>query len=289
MALYLGCPMWGLKTWPGPFFPPGARPREFLHLYSRRLNAVEGNTTFYGLPEADTVARWRDDTPPGFRFCLKFPQTISHHKRLRGCEAETRVFLQRLEVLGERAGPAFLQLPPTFSGAQLPDLAAYLRALPAGFRYAVEPRHADFFSGGPAEAQFDALLATHGLARGIFDTTALFSLPAAASPEVAAAQGKKPRFPLRRTRTAPFAFVRFVGQPAVADNDPWLTEWAAAVGAWLAAGDEVFFFLHNPDDTHAPAMARRFHGLVNPHWPLPPLPEWGAAPAAPSPHQPSLF
>lgn len=250
--------MWGLKTWAGSFFPKGAKQKDFLALYSRRLNTVEGNTTFYALPEAATVERWREATPPGFKFCLKFPQIISHRKRLRNGEAETRAFLDRLDRLGDRCGPAFLQLPPTFRAAHLQSLVIYLQSLPRDFRYAVEPRHADFFDGGLHEARFDDLLRERGVARGVFDTTALFALPESHSEAVAAAQGRKPKFPLRRTRTAPFAFIRFVGQPEVTANRPWLAEWAAPVAEGLRAGEDVFFFLHNPDDTHAPAMARLF-------------------------------
>lgn len=286
MTLYLGCPMWGLKTWAGRFFPAGARARDFLALYSRRLNTVEGNTTFYALPDAATVERWREETPPGFRFCLKFPQSISHRRRLRNAQAETAEFLDRLARLGERCGPAFLQLPPTFAGHHLDDLAAYLAGLPRDFRYAVEPRHADFF-GGPAEAALDALLRQHGAARVIFDTTPLFSLPASHSPAVAEAQSRKPQTPARATRTAGFAFVRFVGQPEVAANQPALEAWAARAAGWLAAGDDVFFFLHNPDDTFGPAMARLFHALVAARQPVPPLPEWDSAP--PAPQQPALL
>jgi uncharacterized protein YecE (DUF72 family) len=284
--LYLGCPMWGLKTWTGSFFPPKAKARDFLALYSRRLNTVEGNTTFYALPDVATVERWRDETPPGFKFCLKFPQIISHRKRLRNCEAETREFIDRLERLGDRCGPAFLQLPPTFTGLHLGSLATYLTALPHDFRFAVEPRHADFFDGGENEIHFDALLREHNLARCVFDTTALFALPASHSEDVSVAQGKKPQFPVRRTRTAPFAFIRFVGQPEIPNNRPWLDEWAGHVAGWLRAGDDVFFFHHNPDDTHSPVMARLFHSLVAAHAPVPPLPAWEAAP---EPGQASLL
>ncbi|MCS6908995.1 MAG: DUF72 domain-containing protein [Anaerolineales bacterium] len=277
--LFLGCPMWGLKSWAGSFFPQGTKQKDFLSLYSRRLNTVEGNTTFYALPDAATVERWREATPPGFKFCLKFPQVISHRKRLRNCEAETRAFLDRLERLGDRCGPAFLQLPPTFRAAHLDSLISYLQALSRNFRYAVEPRHADFFDGGVNEARFDEALREHGVARSIFDTTALFALPQDHSLDVAEAQSRKPKLPLRRTRTTSFAFVRFVGQPEVMANRPWLEAWADAVAEWLRAGDEVFFFLHNPDDTHAPAMARFFHALVKERHPISPLPEWEALPA----------
>ena len=77
---YLGCPGWGVKTWVGRLFPGGTRPTEFLERYARVFNTVEGNTTFYALPAAETVARWRDQVPDGFRFCFKFPRTITHDR-----------------------------------------------------------------------------------------------------------------------------------------------------------------------------------------------------------------
>jgi uncharacterized protein YecE (DUF72 family) len=282
MPLHLGCPLWGQKSWVGGFLPTGTKPRDMLAAYSRRVNAVEGNTTFYAVPEAATVERWRDGTPPGFAFCLKVPQAISHHKRLRGCEAETAEFVDRLQRLGDRRGPAFLQLPPSFGQAQLPVLDAYLAAWPRELRLAVEPRHADFF--GPAEADFDALLRRHGVARCAFDTVALFSAPAGASAEVSEAQSKKPKYPRRLTRTGPFGFVRYVCHPELEANHAWLAEWADAVAHWLRANDDVFFFVHHPDDTYAPDGIRLFHAMVAERAAIPALPAWGAA----APSQPTL-
>lgn len=236
MSLYLGAPGWALKSWVGTFFPAGAKRRDFLGLYSRRLNAVEGNTTFYATPSADTVARWIAETPPGFKFCLKFPKLISHEKRLRDAGAETAEFVARLEQLGDRRGPAILQLPPTFGARGLPALTAYLDQLPgpaSGLRWAVEVRHADYF-GGPAEAVLDEALAERGVARVLYDVRGL----RAAEPNDEAtrtAQARKPDVPVRFTRTANFAFVRYISHPAVEANGPWLDEWADRVSEWLAA------------------------------------------------------
>lgn len=284
MTLYLGCPMWGLKHWVGSFFPPGTRQKDFLAVYSRRLNTVEGNTTFYALPDDETIARWRDATPAGFKFCLKFPQIISHRKRLRHCAAETAAFAARLRLLQDRRGPAFLQLPPTFDARQLPALEAYLAAWPRDLPIAVEPRHPDFF--GAHEAAFDTVLREHNAARCVFDTAALFSAP---SPDevVAQAQARKPKFATRYTRTAPFAFVRYVAHPDVSANQAWLEPWAEHVAGWLRRGEDVFFFAHHPDDAYAPHVARLMHALVSARESLPPLPAWTSAPSpAPSPAQP---
>jgi uncharacterized protein YecE (DUF72 family) len=265
--------MWALKTWVGTFFPAGAKAHDFLYLYSRRLNTVEGNTTFYATPSAETIARWRDETPPGFNFCLKFPRTISHERRLRGAEAETAEFLARLNQLGDRAGPAFLQLPPSFGAAGLPALLAYLEGLPqAGQRFAVEVRHRDYFRE-PAGPALDEALRRLGIARVLYDVRGLRSADPA-DPSTRVAQARKPDVPVRFERTAPFAFVRFISHPEVQRNAGLLEAWAGVVGGWLADGEDVFFFLHNKNDFYSPQLARDFHARLSARHPLPPLPPW---------------
>ncbi|MCS6774373.1 MAG: DUF72 domain-containing protein [Anaerolineae bacterium] len=259
MALFVGCPMWGVRAWVGSFFPPGTRPAEFLSAYSRRMNTVEGNTTFYALPDLETVRRWRDQTPDGFRFCLKVPQAISHHKRLVACDAETEAFVRCLQTLGDRCGPAFLQLPPTFSPERLRDLDRWLARWHSAFRLAVEPRHPDLF--GRYETELDALLRQYNVARCVFDTAPLFSAPPD-RPATATAQARKPRVPTRRTRTADFVFVRYVGHPDLDTNTRWLMPWVEAVRAWLAEGRDVYFFCHHPDDALTPRLAEQFRTLV---------------------------
>lgn len=282
MTLYLGCPVWGLKRWVGNFFPAGAKQRDFLTLYSRRLNTVEGNTTFYAVPDSTTVERWRDETPPGFKFCLKFPKIITHQLRLRNAEAETEAFLERLRLLGDRCGPSFLQLPPNFGSRNLQSLISYLDSLPrdSGLPgYAVEVRHPDFFSA-PAEAALDDALRARGVARVLFDVRGLRS----AEPDDEAtvtAQERKPDVPVRFTRTAPFTFIRFIAHPKVEANAELFAGWAARVSGWLTAGDDVFFFLHSPTDVLSPLLARDLHHRIAALYPLPPLPSWSEEPSAP--------
>jgi uncharacterized protein YecE (DUF72 family) len=265
MSLYLGCPIWGAKAWVGNFFPAGTKQRDFLAVYSRRLNTVEGNTTFYATPNIEIIERWRDETRPGFKFCFKFPQVISHRKRLQNCEAETAEFVDRLRRLGDRRGPSFLQLPPSFGGKQLPLLEAYLAAWPRDLECAVEPRHADFF--GKDEAAFDALLRRYHAARCVFDTSALASYPQSDQNAIREAREQKPKFPVRTTRTASFAFVRYLCHPDVDANRAWLSEWAARTSDWLKAGDDAYFFFHYPGNIFGPVVARLLHSLVAARYP----------------------
>lgn len=274
MALYLGCPIWGLKAWVGSFFPLKSKQRDFLSLYSRRLNTVEGNTTFYSPPSGETLERWIADTPADFRFCLKFPRRISHERRLRNADTETKYFVDCLTRLGDRAGPSFLQLPPTFDSKAMPTLVAYLDSLPTQFRYAVEVRHPEFY-GEPGESTLDDVLRQRGVARVVFDTRGLRRAEPTTNEATRQAQERKPNVPVRFTRTAPFAFVRYVGHPAIAENVDLLAEWTEHVAAWLANGDDVFFFCHVPEDRDAPLMCREFHAMVSKRQPLPPMPEWG--------------
>jgi uncharacterized protein YecE (DUF72 family) len=242
----------GLKAWVGSFFPAGAKQRGFS--LQPPLQTVEGNTTF--APDVATVQRWRDETLPGFQFCFKFPQSISHHKRLQNVAVETAEFLDRLEHLGDRCGPAFLQLPPTFGPSHLSALTTYLHSLPKTFRYAVEVRHPEFFTE-PGEGALEAALREQNVARVLFDVRGLRS----AKPDddaTAAAQERKPNVPVRYTRSAPFAFVRYVAHPTFEANAVFLDEWAGRVAEWLGAGDDVFFFLHSPTDVISPLLAKDF-------------------------------
>ena len=50
---------------------------------------------------------------------------------------------------------------------------------------------------------------------------------------------------------------------------------------WLAAGDDVFFFLHSPTDVLSPLLARDLHHRIAVRYPLPPLPAWSDEPSAP--------
>jgi uncharacterized protein YecE (DUF72 family) len=47
---------------------------------------------------------------PDFKFCPKFPQTITHIRRLANAEAPTAKFYQSLTAFSNHLGPLLLQL-----------------------------------------------------------------------------------------------------------------------------------------------------------------------------------
>jgi uncharacterized protein YecE (DUF72 family) len=139
--LYLGTIGWSYNFWKGKFYPNKTASKDFLAYYSLQFNTVEVDSTFYRIPTQSTVANWKQQTPEGFLFSLKFPQLITHIKMLKDSQYETDVFLERVSLLGEKLGALLLQLPPNFGVEHVPDLETYLQKLPMGHRYVVEVRN----------------------------------------------------------------------------------------------------------------------------------------------------
>jgi uncharacterized protein YecE (DUF72 family) len=291
MNLYVGCPVWANKAWVGNFYPKGTKSSAYLREYARRLTTVEGNTTFYAVPAADTVSRWAAETPETFRFCPKVPKTISHTGPLEPHLDEARGFVETMRPLGSRLGPMFLQLPPRYSPRMLDDLRAFLDAWPRDVRLAVEVRHDDWFE--PAERGHRALndmLGEHDMARVLIDTRPIRDMPEAEIGQgsvyvsLKQAQERKPNVPLLPELNASFAFVRYIGHPTLEFNADLLDDWAARVAGWLGEGADVFAFCHSPEDVTAPWIARELHGRIEKLAEVTPLP-WAQALGEQAPEQ----
>lgn len=278
LPYFLGCPGWACDDWVGSFYSTTNRQR-WLGQYASVFNAVEGNSTFYGLPKLETARNWAStESAHGFQFVLKFPSAISHDKQLRNAQLETAAFFEVLEILrnADRLGPAFLQLPPFFDGRQLPDLAAFLQALPKGFDYSVETRHADYFDQGPIEREFTQLLTELKIDRMLFDSRPLFATKPSDHWETIAQQ-RKPESPVRQTVTGTRPVLRLIGRNDVPSVRPWMEQWAKIVAGWIERGLTPYIFTHAPDNQFAPQAAQQFHEILTEQIPsLPPLPEWPA-------------
>jgi uncharacterized protein YecE (DUF72 family) len=140
MNLYVGTSGYSYKEWKGSFYPEKLPAKEMLSYYARRLPAVEVNNTFYRLPQKSVLENWREHVPAGFRFSVKASQKITHFKRLKDVEEETKYLLEAAAVLEDRLGPVLFQLPPNMK-KDLPRLDSFLKGLPSGTRAAFEFRH----------------------------------------------------------------------------------------------------------------------------------------------------
>jgi Uncharacterized conserved protein len=271
--IYIGLPQWSHPKW-------NRLGITGLEEYARYFNCVEGNTTLYALPKAEIVTRWREQTSDDFRFCFKFPATISHEAKLRQCDDLLLEFFQRLSPLDNRIGQYWLQLPATFAPRDLPVLWQFLDSLPKTFTYGVEVRHPQFFDKGDAELQLNRGLIARGVNRVILDSRPVHAaIPH--SEAVIDAQRKKPNVPVHAIVTATNPMVRFIGSDNMAQNQAFFAAWLKKLPQW-ATTTTPYLFLHTPDITQALELVDSLWSDLQTA-----LPEIGNAPAIPQ--QSSLF
>ncbi len=270
MSFLIGCAVWAYKGWVGELFPPGTRPADFLHLYSRRFTTVEGNTTFYAIPNQQTVARWATDTPPGFEFCLKLPRDITHNQQLQPHIADAEKFIEVMRPLGKHLGPIFAQLPPSYAPTLIDDLTAFLSAWPhTETPLALEVRHRDWFKE-PHASNLTALLEKFGVGRVLLDTRPIYT--GDDDPQLES-ERRKPKLPVQFSITAPFSLIRFISHPNLEINQPFMAEWVTQIQQWLQQGKRIYFFVHCPVEERSPNTARHFQKLLEQSGvKVPPLP-----------------
>jgi len=258
----IGCAVWSFAGWVGSFYPRDASSRDFLELYGHRLTAVEGNTTFYAIPPSETVARWAERLPPGFRFCPKLYRYVTHRGLLEKEIGITRQFVDHVLLLGDRLGPVFAQLPASYGPEHAADLEAFVTSWPhAEVPLAVELRHPGWYAG-EARRRLVAVLAEHGTGRVVLDSRPLYEGHDGHGDLSIDPERRKPLLPVQPRATSTQCLVRFVGHPDRARNRPYLEEWSRTVARWLEEGRDVTFFAHCPREEQSPFIARDFQRVL---------------------------
>lgn len=286
----------GTASWTDPeFLKAGWYPPEVkddaearLRHYAERFPMVEVNASFYAIPTLQTVARWAERTPPGFRFHVKAHGVISGHPsepgrlppplrelparldnrgRIRRPSRELRdavidALLEATGPLGDKLGAILVQLPPYVASGleQREELARILARLrPA--RAAVEPRHRSWAAPGEREALHD-LLAAHDAAWVCVD-----------APRIDVASAMPPI--VERTSDA-LAYVRLHGRNAstwttgktVAERfdhaytDDEMREWVEPVLELAESAQEVAAVFNNNARDYPLRNAARFAELL---------------------------
>lgn len=140
---------WNFEPWRDNFYPAGWPQARELEYASRRLTAIEINSTYHGAQKPATFAKWRRESPDGFVFSLKAIRFATQRRVLaEGAESIQRFIDSGIAELGDKLGPIVWQLAPShkFDAA---DLRAFLELLPAQvdglpLRHALDVRHASF-------------------------------------------------------------------------------------------------------------------------------------------------
>lgn len=244
----IGTQGWNYDFWAGVFYPRNARSADRLELYSRVFDCVEIDSTFYAMPPADRFRSWHERTPRDFLFTVKLPRDITHDARLVGADDILADFCDRASLLGDKLGPLLIQLPPDFSPRERDTAERFVRALPAGFDFAIEFRDVGWFDDHTYDMLRDAGVA----------------LAVSVGPWLRSADA------LEIAREAPggYRYLRWMGAPRHQDLTPaLLQERDADLEEWaeLILGGEprdVYAFFNNDYQGHSPESARRLQTLL---------------------------
>jgi len=242
--IHIGAQGFSSRDWVGAFYPPGLVDSQFLPFYTRVLNTVELNTTFYAIPSASTVRAWAGRVPASFVFCAKMTRTITHDKELLDVEADVQAFLGRMRPLGAKLGAVVIQFPRSFNRGFEDRLRAFLPLLPRDMRFAVEFRSPSWDD----PAVFD-LLREYGVAWCI---THWQDLP-----------------PVIET-TADFAYFRLVGfhdefsqlDRVQHDRSQELASWARTIAGLTTRVSRIYVYINNHYEGHSPATVNRLKALL---------------------------
>ena len=211
-----------------------------LKRYAARFKAAEINSSFHRPHRPELYQRWAESVPPGFRFAVKLPKTVTHKQKLVDCEDLLRAFAEEVGGLGDKRGPLLVQLPPSlaFDAELVGSFFGSLAAILPGDTVC-EPRHLSWF-----EPDVDALLADLRVARVAADPVLH---PGAQRP--GGWHG--------------MAYVRLHGSPRTywsAYEEDALAQWAENVRA--SGAHEIWVMFDNTAGGAATANALRFQQLL---------------------------
>ncbi|NCD68019.1 DUF72 domain-containing protein [Mucilaginibacter agri] len=236
LKVYVGASKWIEKGWMGKIYPEKTPAKALLPIYSKNFNTIEFGPSFYTIYTADQLSKWVQQVAevPNFKFCPKFPQNITHIRRLANAEEQTARFYQSLTAFGNHLGPLLLQLGENFSPKSFPQLKAYLEALPTSIKVGVEVRHRDWFGNPSNRKDLFELLRKHDIGTIISDTA-----------------GRRDCVHMELTTTE--AIIRFVGNDLAPSDYTRMDEWVERLKAWKSMGlSTVWFFMHQNNEKFVP-------------------------------------
>ncbi|MEP6568934.1 MAG: DUF72 domain-containing protein [Acidobacteriota bacterium] len=233
MTLYVGTSGYSYKEWKGSFYPEKIPAKDMLHYYAERLSTVEINATFYRMPQPSMLENWKSQVSGAFRFSLKASQRITHFKRLKETDEETKYFLETATVLGDQLGVVLFQMPPNMK-KDVPRLETFLALLPPTTPAAFEFRHPTWF-----------------------DDDVLDLLRSQNRPLVVSDTDDMPTTHI--DKTADWGYLRLRRVNYSEEN---LVEWAARIRDqnWK----ETFLFFKHEDAGTGPRLAAQFLRIANP-------------------------
>lgn len=244
---YVGCAKWDRPDWVGVLYPSGTKKKDFLNIYSRTFNALEYNGFYYNQPVVETIRKWVEAVPPGFKFCPKFTQYITHVKRLKDTEEAVDTFIEAIRAFGETFGAINLMPHPQMDISKSAVIEKFIAHVPADIPLFLELRHSSWFENGFNQDMAD-FLTKHK--RGTIITDVVGRRDAA-----------------HMLLTTPECFIRFEGNALHPTDYSRIDEWVQRLKIWKEAGlERCYFFMHQQDnEVYSPKLLHYFVEQMNKH------------------------
>lgn len=232
--IFVGSGNWGHISWVGTVYPPKTPANRYRQLFPAHFHAMELNATHYKIYPDSVIREWAAPARgKEFKFCPKFPQSISHYSSFTRIEAQTDAFIQSIAAFEELLGPCFLQVPDRFTPAMQEPLFHYLSGLPKDLDVFLEVRHPDWFLDGGR-----ALEPLQALGRGVVITDT---------------PGR--RDGVHMLLTVPRVFLRFVSNGNHPTTFERINAWAVRIGQWIDQGlAEAYIMVHPGDEAVIPGL-----------------------------------
>ncbi|GAB2692062.1 hypothetical protein GCM10027037_14260 [Mucilaginibacter koreensis] len=239
LQVYVGCPTWVHSEWKGLLYPPKTKDTDFLTEYAKQFNSIELNATYYRVFDEQHISKWRAkaEVNPDFKFCPKFSQIISHHKRLKNASELTTAFYRGIMAFEKHLGPVFLQLSDTFTPKSYIDLKAFLQDAPTDVPLFTELRDEAWFANPQVRDEVFGMM--HNLNVGSIITDAA---------------GRRDCVHLYLP--TPHAFIRYVGNDLHPSDYLRIDAWVQRIKQWQQQGlQSLYFFVHQHDEHATPVIA----------------------------------
>jgi uncharacterized protein YecE (DUF72 family) len=241
LQVHVGCTKWTNKEWTGYLYPNGTKDPGLVSEYSKQFNTIEFGPTFYTIyTENDIRSKWASkvDNNPDFKFCPRMAQRITHLRRFKSAEPETKQFFDSLSGFDNHLGPILMQVGDPFTPKYYDVLSEFLPQIPKGFKVFTEVRHKDWFANMEERTKFFNLLQIHQVGAVITDTP-----------------GR--RDCVHMQLPIPHAMIRFVGNNGGLLEKTRLDEWIDRIKQWSESGlQSLWFFMHQHDELYTPFSCR---------------------------------
>jgi uncharacterized protein YecE (DUF72 family) len=282
-GVYFGTSSWKYEGWVGSIysghryttrskFSKAKFEENCLAEYAETFPVVCGDLTFYQFPSEQYWAKLFDATPKHFTFGFKVPEDITvetwpKHARygkraglpndhFLNAQTLEQFFTSRLTSYGKQVGPLIFEFG-TFNKTTFPTpadfLAAldpFLKALPEGFRYAVEIRNQEYLT-----PDYLDVLASHNVAHALNAWTRMPALDEQAQlPGVLTADFTVVRALLRRGRAYDMAVQTFEPYDRIKEPDESARDGMRLIAQRaMHERKDAFLFVNNRLEGNAPS------------------------------------